>query len=147
MRDAIGGSLLLNIVIIFLGLVILFFAGIMAYSKAYKVKNRIIEMIEANNGYPDPATLTDPFILRINEELRRYGYRDSGTDRCVEGSNLRPDDSQYRYCVYSTNEEHYSNGTSYEVVTYVHFDFPIIGDMLVFPVRGETKVLNKSYDY
>ena len=46
MRDAVGGSILLNIVIIFLSLVIVFFAGIMAYSKAYKVKNRIIEFIK-----------------------------------------------------------------------------------------------------
>ena len=83
-------------------------------------------MIEANNGYPDPATLTDPFILRINEELRRYGYRDSGTDRCVEGSNLRPDYSQYRYCVYSTNEEHYSNGTSYEVDVDYYYQIELV---------------------
>ena len=32
MRDAVGGSLLLNLVVIFTGIVIIFFVGIIAYS-------------------------------------------------------------------------------------------------------------------
>ena len=40
MRDAVGGSLLLNVVVIFVSVIILFFAGIMAYSKAYKAKKK-----------------------------------------------------------------------------------------------------------
>ena len=39
------------------------------------------------------------------------------------------------------------NGNYYVVVTFIHFEFPVIGDILTFPVYGETKILNKSYDY
>ena len=42
MKDAVGGSLLLNLVIIFTSIVILLFVGVLAYAKAYKVKNKII---------------------------------------------------------------------------------------------------------
>ena len=35
MRDSLGGSMLLNLVIIFASLVIIFFAGILSYSKAF----------------------------------------------------------------------------------------------------------------
>ena len=38
--------MLLNLVVIFSGLVIVFFIGILSYSKAYRVKNRIVELIE-----------------------------------------------------------------------------------------------------
>ena len=34
-----------------------------------------------------------------------------------------------------------------EVITYVQFEFPVIGDLLTFPVKGETKVLGKNYNY
>jgi len=68
MRDAVGGSLLLNIVVIFTSIVILFFAGIMAYSKAYKIKNRIIEVIEKNETYDDTV---EP---KLEEDLRKSGY-------------------------------------------------------------------------
>ena len=33
------------------------------------------------------------------------------------------------------------------VVTYVRFDFPVIGNMLTFEVHGETKMLGKNYNY
>ena len=38
-------------------------------------------------------------------------------------------------------------GTSYEVINYVHFAFPVIGDLLMFPVKGETRTLGKVYNY
>ena len=65
MKDAVGGSLLLNIVVIFTSIVILFFAGIMAYSKAYKIKNRIIEVIERYETYDDTV---EP---KLEEDLRK----------------------------------------------------------------------------
>ena len=138
MRDAVGGSLLLNIVIIFLSVVIVLFAGIMAYSKAYKVKNRIIEIIEREKSYNISARRS------IESDLRLYGYKNSNiTSRKCGYGNLNT--STFFYCVYERGN--LLKGTTYEVVTYVQFDFPIIGDWLVFPVKGQTKVLNKSYDY
>ena len=44
MREAIGGGLLLNIVIIIIGVISAFLIGSVAYSKAYKAKNRIISV-------------------------------------------------------------------------------------------------------
>ena len=48
MRESLGGSMLLNLVVIFTGLIIIFFVGILSYSKAYRVKNRIVEIIASN---------------------------------------------------------------------------------------------------
>ena len=140
MRDALGGSLLLNLVVFFTTIVILFFVGIIAYSKAYKIKNRIIEVIERHEAYNDVV------VLELDEDLRTAGYTVATKDKTSKmcgTNNLNKTD--YFYCVY---EEVNSNGSKiYRVVTYTHFEFPLIGDILVIPVKGETKILGKNYNY
>lgn len=147
MKAAVGGSLLLNLVVVFVSIVILFFVGIIAYSKAYKVKNRIIEVIERYETFDANG------INELKTELLRAGYKTATPDqikaKCGENSlsyNSDPQNSAgFLYCVYDKNNS--TLGKAYEVVTYVRFDFPVIGDILTFPVRGETKVLGKVYDY
>ena len=140
MKDAIGGSLLLNIVVFFVFVVILFFVGILAYSKAYKIKNRIIEVIERHEQYNDSV------VLELAEDLRTAGYMVSTageiSNKCGT-DNLN--NSEYLYCVYL--DENTDGSRLYKIVTYTRFDFPIIGDFLMIPVRGETKILGKSYNY
>ena len=152
MRDAVGGTLLLNLVLTFAGIVILFFVGIIAYSKAYKVKNRIIEIIERNEEYSS----SEVFQEEINKELSKVGYRVSSTPikdtRCSKdssrGSCVNLNETNYQYCVCEHRDSvSEGNGTSFEVITYVRFEFPIVGDLLTLPVKGETKVLKKVYDY
>ncbi len=138
MREAIGGSLLLNLIIVFSGIVILFFVGILAYSKAYRVKNRIIEVIEKYETYNTDA------IAEINADLKDVGYRATIGNRCDLG-NLNT--SSYSYCVYLKDNTEETGTYYYEVVTYVQFDFPVIGNNLTFPVKGETIILGKNYDY
>lgn len=150
MKDSVGGSILFYLVTIFTSIIILFFVGIISYSKAYKVKNKILEVIEQNNGYDSNVQ------AELNEELRKVGYRvisepitdtkcksDSSRGQCT---NLN--ESTYYYCVceQSSNASS-STGKTYEVITYVYFEFPIIGDAIKIPVKGETRVLNKNYDY
>ena len=66
MNQAISNALLFNIVIVFVIVLIGFFVGSLSYSKASKVKNRIIEEIEKygesaddqediDNAYKDAA--------------------------------------------------------------------------------------------
>ena len=156
MRDAVGGSLLLNLVVIFTSVIILFFAGTLAYSKAYRVKNKIIEIIESHDGQIKDSNnnnLDVNVLSEITTELSKVGYLISAApnnEKCANDSsrgfceNLNTSELNYCICEQSskTNE-----GTSYEVITYVHFSFPIIGDLLTFPVRGETKALGKNYNY
>ena len=144
MREAVGGSMLLYLVVIFTSIVILFFVGIISYSKVYKVKNRIIEIIEREEKYETNLQ------TEIDEELKRIGYRTTSVsgDMCQNHSNRGTcsnlNTSGYGFCVCEHVE---GNGKTYEVITYVHFDFPVLGDVISFPVHGETKVLGRVYDY
>ena len=167
MKDAVEGSLLLNIVVIFTSIVILFFAGIMAYSKAYKIKNRIIEVVERYEVYDDTTIVktdadgnnfTVPQLLE--EDLRKAGYIVATSAQVESKCGTRnKNTSEYLCCVYEkscnercTNSAECTLGECigqrhYEVVTFIHFDFPVIGNMLTFEVHGETKMLGKNYDY
>lgn len=136
MRSAIGNALLTNLVIIFASIIILFFVGILAYSKAYKVKNRIINYIESKESY----NTND--VEELNEDLKSAGYQLTSKSKC-SSDNLNK--TTYNYCVYRVelkDKKYY-----YKVVTYVHFEFPVVGSIINVPVKGETKILGKTYDY
>ena len=166
MRSAIGNSLLLYLVVIFSGIIILFFVGIISYSKAYGVKNRIIEIIEKYGGYNTNA------VSEINSSLSEMGYNVASSNFCsgtsvighmndmVENSGeeesyvLRYPNSayatSYNYCVFEVRSKTTNvTGSSnyYVVVAFVNFNFPVIGNVINIPIYGETKILNRSYDY
>lgn len=136
MKAALGGGYLLNIVVAIVSVVMLLFVGVLAYSKAYRIKNRIVEVIENNNGYNNDA------IAVLNEDLKNSGYTQTrDTNYCKGNANK----TSYKYCV--TGPFPADNGEYYKVITYTHFEFPFIGSVLNIPVKGETKILNKKYDY
>lgn len=157
MKDAIGGSLLLSLVVVFTSVVILLFAGIITYSKAYKVKNKIIEVIERYDGEimdkSNTSKINAVVLDEINTELNKVGYKISGAptnSKCSRDSSrgacTNLNTSSYNYCICSQSGAT-TDGQSFEVITYVHFEFPVVGDLLTFPVKGETKALGKVYDY
>lgn len=156
MRDAIGGSSLLYLVIIFVTVVMLLFSTVLTYAKAYGVKNRIIEIIEKYETY-DSTTANE-----INSNLKSLGYDSSNPNRCnsikgeLESSNGKykfgsltsKNEYGYNYCVFETSDtSDVTNGKYYVVVTFSRFEFPIIGDVFSFPIYGETKILGKNYNY
>lgn len=145
MKASIGGSMLLYIVLFFVSIVILFFVGIIAYTKAYRVKNRIVNIIEENGGYTADLKAT------IDGELKKYGYLTTKVSvdckKASSHSNSTCENlpaGQYKYCICHTT---HNSGKVYEVITYTQFDIPLIGGILSNAVHGETKTLGVSYDY
>lgn len=140
MKEAIANAGIFNLVIIFVIVLLAFFIGSLGYSKAFKVKDRIIEEIEKERGYTETAqTNIEKFLISI-------GYRvSSGNNTCgdeyfskVKG-NIVSTNGNYQYCVYSF-ETNTGKKTSvhYRVVSYMYFDVPIINQLLKVPVKGET---------
>lgn len=147
MRQAVGSAFILNLVIVFITLMMLVFVGTISYSKAYKTKNRIINIIEDNKGYNESS------IDEIETFMANTGYQISTTSNCTkvkpEGSSeVYPTSSfksGYRYCIFE-NKASNDNGVYYTVVTFMKFDFPVIGNYIEFPVKGETKILSNLWD-
>lgn len=141
MKEAIGTSFVFNLVMIFVGVFIALYVGSIAYTKGYKVKNRIIDIIEKHDGYTMDA------VDEIDANLAEIGYQINLNQACEDKVN--PEDNQspikslnqngnYKYCVYEFKT---SKGMYYGVTTFIHFDIPLIGQFLEFPVYGETRII------
>lgn len=138
MREGIGSAFVYTIVIVIVGIIILLIVGSIGYSKAFKVNQRIIDIIEANDGYNDIAE------MEVSAALSNIGYKIiSNADRsCPNISNAEIILSKlnYDYCVYRHTDN--KRGDYYTVITYMYFDFPVIGDYVKLKVSNQTKTLN-----
>ena len=158
MRDAIGGSLLLYLVIFFVSIVMLFFVSALSYVKAYRVKNRIINIVEKHD-FAERFNEEDKknLISEINSDLTHIGYTASKKvtgDKCKNNSNYGSSECQnintkangraYDYCLCKINS---NNGYFFEVITFSQFKLPVIGSLLSSSVHGETKLLGQKFEY
>lgn len=154
MKEAVGSSMLLYIVIIVVGVIMLLFVSIMSYTKAYSAKNKIISAIETFEGYDDSS------IEEISANLSKMGYTITAQDFCnstrvknhlkelgISGAtNLNNSaKSKYGYCVYEVSTSR--SGKYYVVATFINFSLPIVGTNFVFPVYGQTKIMGIDYSY
>ena len=158
MKEAFGNSAITIIVITFMTILILILTTSSSYSKAAKVRNRIIEMIEENQGYGvngNGILNISEFREKIDSELANYGYRinTSIVNMCPTKSGLDPEtgapsqisdinikiglNNKYQYCIY---EFRTVKGVYYGVETYMYFDIPLV-DNLKLGIYGETKTL------
>lgn len=144
MREATGSSMLLYLVVFFVGIIILFFAGIMTYSKAYKAKNRIIEVIEEYGDYNAKDSKGEKIVEKVvSSSLKNMGYQ-TGSCPKIDTKQI-PNTSGYKYCITKIDAGDPKGGKYYKVTTYVHFDFPVIGNAINIPVSGQTKIIGQNY--
>lgn len=158
MREAIGNSFVLYFIITFIVLFMLIFVGMSTYNKAFKVKNKITDIIEHYDGdIESNDRLSGSIQDKIIEKLGAIGYkidrrsdceavkRFNGADGGAKGTIIRKSkDDGFRYCIYRFTTK---KGTAskpqilkrYAVVAYAYLEIPIIGAKLDFPVYGETK--------
>ena len=133
MRESLGSAFLINIIIIFIIVFMSLFATSTSYTKAYKIKNQIINMIEEHNGKYSSARKD------IETFLEEAGYRVNGNGRCPDGENLVT--SNLNYCVNLINETENKEKITYhyKITAFMHFEIPIVGSLVEIPVSGETK--------
>ena len=107
MKEAIGGISLFNIVILF----VLLFAGYISlsinYSKAYNVKNEIINIVKNQGGVCTSST--------SSSDNNCYNFKDQITDYFKEASYRNTGDCTKLEKDY---KENYSNSDDYEWVGY-----------------------------
>ncbi len=154
MRGAIGNAMVMNIVITFIILTTAFLVSSISYSKAFKVKTKIIDIIEKYDGDFNKTSGNESVITsEINQFLGQTGYRTTSAtakgncNKYVDSSKetLMGTTSSYDICIIQKNNNSSTyHGPYYKVVVYMYFDFPIIGDMIKIPVSGETRSFFKD---
>lgn len=161
MKEAVGSAMLLNIALVFIGVISMILVSSIAYSKAFKAKNQIISAIEDYDGQC-VFDIGNSCFDEIEQKLTNLGYSSNIAHIC---DNTDPDliygdvtRSGHAYCVYKhtlcdTTDDGYSitckpdssESYYYKVVTYMHFDIPVIGRFLEFPVSGETPTFYEKF--
>ena len=148
MRDAFGGIANLAIIIVFLTLVSGYLALNVNYTKAFRVKNKIISTIEEYEGNCKIES-TNECHLKIQDYMNSLGYNapyldiknEEGWD-CGTGAG---------YCIKEVPVNDISVGNAddtkkrsyFKVVTQINIDIPIVNRILpkIFEVRGDTKTI------
>ena len=169
MKEAIGGVLSLNIILIFLVIISCYLAFSVNYTKAYRVKNEIRSIIEKNEG------LTCDALDQINKLMQNahYDFPDSFGAWCEANGYVLVSDSTNNagritkggFCykvqpvnkLGTTEEEKDYKGAYYTVATFVNvIDLPMFGGTAsganglmnflgnTFVVKGETALIYSS---
>ena len=149
MKESIGYTVTLNIMIVFITIIVAFLCAALIYFKSNKVSNVITNAIEKYEGYSTSA------INEINMNLSSIGYgsraiscsstvNDKGAKNeiCNIVSNANAQGIN-GYCVYECFEE---NGEYYfyKIRTNMMIGIPIIHDILDIPIYSNT---NRLYDF
>ena len=137
MREAIGGTWLFVVVVVF----VMFFTGYLClainYARAYNVKNEVIDIIERNEGYNDEVE------QEINDYLADVGYKTSGKcDSDYTGGGTIYEGNKYVYCYksFETGGEgtDQAYGVYYKVQVFFKIEFPIFEDLFTFGIKGDS---------
>ena len=157
MRDAIGGVVAINVIIFFLFLISGYLAYSVNYTKAFRAKNEIINIIEEYEGFTSDAK------TKINEKLRQQGYQIPATLASDIANSGYCCNRSVGYCISATpsgtsiesGDDDY-RGWVYSVVTFVNIDVPVLNKVLplmgrLLQVKGETRSVytegNDSQDF
>ena len=149
MRESIGSTWVLQLIIVFVLLFVGFLTLSLGYSKSFKVKNETLSIIEKYEG------LTTDAVKIINNYLTYNNYNAKG--KCGDSAwygvsdlsvyNLEVNDSSktYYYCVKKKNAK--SDMYYYEIKTFFKFNLPVVGEFATFTLEGTTADVTSNDSY
>lgn len=156
MKESIANSMIFAIVMVFVGLIIVVFLSSLNYSKAYKVKNRIVDIIEqyddgyCNNtkaitaeleGTSGQAGLLASMGYHLN--LKKESCPTINDSNATNGGKAINTPTNYLYCIYRLKA---TRGYYYRVIAYIYFDVPFVEQLSEYAVYGETRQFYSTID-
>lgn len=169
MREAIGATWITGVVLVFIGMFSGYLALSINYSKAFKVKDGIVDRLEKHSG-PNKESIDD-----IASMLEQLAYNSKGScDRLFNNDtdarrtskfigvnkthvSKNPTNGTYNYCVLRINSN-MTNGAVvddkkgqlsaayYRVIVFFTLSLPLIDNFTNFNVTGETININYPED-
>ena len=161
MKESYGGILNIVFIVFFLVLIEGIFGFIVSYTKAFKMKNSIISVIEKYEGSGCALEIRSSSVgesacrTEIVNEANKLSYSPPSI-KCPNGTTLAKYRGKALYC-YSisekTLERKLSNGRKvkktgdvYKVITQVDISIPLINQIMglrFFSVSGDTKIIQR----
>ena len=145
MRDAFGGIVNISMIVVFLVVVSGYLAFNVTYTKAFRMKNKIITTLEQYEGCQDNNEQTCVKILE--DYANSIGYVTPDENYCTKGREWTKCTNKYAWKEMQSgtggdNTKHY-----YNVRTMISIQIPIIekimSNMSVFYLNGSTKLMRK----
>ena len=148
MKDAIGGTFSLQIILFFLVVINAYLAFSVNYTKAFRIKNNIIAIIEQQEGYTVSSAIggEESAETRIFNLMKSANYTINKSDlKCNKMGNgyktIYDDIEKAGFCL--KLHKNADGSGYYTVVTQVNIDIPIVNNILplsgIFSIKGETK--------
>jgi len=170
MREAIGGTWLFGIVILFIALFASFLAYSISYTRAFNIKNEIINLIERSEGYSECANLQDtsenvnnasdcdPYNMSDEElrenksvqtqaflKIKKAGYNYSAAEQidCTSVGHVESKAKPGGYCItkYCNDPGQSKYSTYYKVTTFIALRIPVVDITFNIPISGETRTI------
>ncbi len=163
MRDALGGTVVLSIIVIFIVVALGYMAFNINYMKAFRMKNKVISTIEAYDGVCDKNCSAE-----IKEYATKIGYT-MGQMTCpsdTDGGEWTKDPETRAYCykeievdankyknqssimsIKSSNTTDIKGKSFYRICTKINIEIPVISrifDFRLFQITGDTKAFEKD---
>lgn len=145
MRDAFGATHYISFALVFIAVFASMLAISLNYTKAFRIKNQIINYIEVNNGLSESLKSDiDSYVTKMDYYITNFNpgsssYRSEFQNEC----------NKRGYCIYKiTAYDKYTKeikGAYYKVVTYLHFEFMFFDVHVDVPLTGETKLVTENY--
>lgn len=147
MREAIGGTWITQLIIVFMFIFVAFLALSLNYSKAFRVKNEVLSFVEKNEG------ITLNTVKKVNNYLKYSGYNSMG--KCAKGmygvANLNATtytlvndsnkNNKFYYCIGKIDSKsiNFQNRAYYKAKLFFKFNLPVVGNIFNFEIDGQTK--------
>ena len=127
----------------------------------YSIYDSTVFEVENKKTYVDKVKTWDQIV---NDYLARSGYiiNGTGTGTCAKVIDdkyqlIRDNKNGYDYCLYinvlydskaariagNAEDPYIDQKYMYKVVSYMKFDFPVVGSFMKLPIKSETKVITK----
>ncbi len=150
MRDAIGQVFALQVILAFVLLINGYMAYSVNYTRAFRVKNQIVNIIEQYEGPTDEAmakigSYVDGMTYKVPQTLIN-NFRNNYSSNSGESAVSCQDGWCYiAHNVKTTGGDGELNGTYYSVITFVNIDIPVINNLIglgdFLSVSGETRTI------
>ena len=141
MKESIGLTFTINIMIVFILVAFVFVAGILSYTKAFKAASLIVTSLERYEGYNTLA------YDQINRNLNALGYVRGDSSKCKQTRNATIGEGElvtngngerFEYCIYKFQNDGDEKHYSYGIVTYMTIDFNMFSMKLKLPIYART---------
>ena len=141
MRDALGGSVTLIIIVVFIVVTMGYMAFNVNYTKAFRMKDKIIAVYEDRKGNCDSDCNNE-----IKEYARTIGYSTANNITCEDKYSKFENLYCYKKVEVSKNTKSSFDDTGdryyYKIETKINLEIPIINNILdlrFFYIKGDTK--------